>query len=66
MTIPMPRTAKCAACGHWSKDHRIGVCLRKTARNSRGREGETVVHLCGCGVWQGPRPWLGEGPAWAR
>jgi hypothetical protein len=65
MTIPMPRNAKCPLCGHRSRDH-IGTCLRKTARNSKGPEGETVHHLCGCAVWQGPRPWLGEGPAWGR
>ena len=64
-TIPMPRNAKCPKCGHPSKGH-IAACLRKVGRNTKGRWGETVVHLCGCGVWQGPRPWLMEGPAWAR
>ena len=66
LTIPMPRKAKCSECGHWSRDHNIGTCLRKTGRNTKGIWGETVIHLCGCGVWQGPRPWLGEGPSWSR
>lgn len=65
-TIPMPLKAKCPSCGHASKGHAIGTCLVKVSRNTKGLDGETVIHICGCSVWQGPRPWLGEGPAWAH
>lgn len=66
-TIPMPAKAKCPRCGHWSRDHSIGTCLRSMPRGDRprrDRDGALLVYLCGCAVWQGPRPWLGEGPAW--
>jgi hypothetical protein len=62
---PAPRGAKCPRCAHPSKGHYGGTCLVKTGRNTRGPEGETVLHLCGCSCWQGPRPWLMEGPAWS-
>jgi len=54
----------CPRCSHPSAGHQIGTCLVKVGRNTRGPEGETVIHLCGCAVWQGPRPWLQEGSAW--
>jgi hypothetical protein len=55
---------KCSRCGHLSAKHSIGTCFVKTGPNTRGPWGETVHHVCGCSRWQGPRPWLMEGPSW--
>jgi hypothetical protein len=64
VSIPMPKGAKCPRCKHPSKGH-VAVCLVQVGPNTRGPDGERVTHLCGCGLWQGPRPWLLEGPAWS-
>lgn len=67
-TIPMPPKAECPGCLHRAQAHSPGSCLVEVARVVviAGGVETTTIHLCGCSRWQGPRPWLGEGPAWAR
>ncbi len=63
-TIPMPEGATCPRCRHPSGAHASGTCLAETRPPDVNAYGGGTWHLCGCGYWQGPRPWLGEGPAW--